>query len=79
MTIYRQRDFIDLCRGPHVSSTKKIRANSVKLLRSSGAFWRGDEKRPQLQRLYGTAWHNRLELDDYLKRLEEARARDHRH
>jgi threonyl-tRNA synthetase len=77
--IYRQRNFVDLCRGPHVSSTKQIRANSIKLLRSSGAYWRGDEKRPQLQRIYGTAWHNRLELDDYLKRLEEARARDHRH
>jgi threonyl-tRNA synthetase len=79
VSIYRQRDFVDLCRGPHVSSTKLIRGNSVKLLRSSGAYWRGDENRPQLQRIYGTAWHNRLELDDYLRRLKEARARDHRH
>ena len=79
VSIYRQRNFVDLCRGPHVSSTKKIRANAVKVLRSSGAYWRGDESRPQLQRIYGTAWHNRLELDGYLKRLEEAKARDHRH
>jgi threonyl-tRNA synthetase len=76
--IYRQRDFVDLCRGPHVGFTKQIKANAVKLLRASGAYWRGDEKRPQLQRIYGTAWSNRVELEDYLKRLEEAKARDHR-
>jgi threonyl-tRNA synthetase len=76
--IYQHRDFVDLCRGPHVRSTKDIRANAVKLLRTSGAYWRGDENRPQLQRIYGTAWHNRIELEAYLKRLEEARARDHR-
>jgi threonyl-tRNA synthetase len=61
-----------------VPFTKQIKANSVKLLRTSGAYWRGDENRPQLQRIYGTAWHNKMELDAYLKRLEEARARDHR-
>src|SRR5690606_497961 len=60
--IYRQRDFVDLCRGPHVGRTRDIKANAVKLLRTSGAYWRGDEKRPQLQRIYGTAWHNRNEL-----------------
>jgi threonyl-tRNA synthetase len=76
--IYRQRDFIDLCRGPHVGFTKQIKANAVKILRASGAYWRGDEKRPQLQRIYATAWPNRVELEDYLKRLEEAKARDHR-
>jgi threonyl-tRNA synthetase len=76
--IYRQRDFMDLCRGPHVGFTKQIKANAVKLLRSSGAYWRGDEKRPQLQRIYGTAWSDRIALDEYLKRLEEAKARDHR-
>ncbi len=76
--IYRQRDFVDLCRGPHVSFTKQVKANAVKVLRSSGAYWRGDENRPQLQRIYGTAWDNRLELEDYLKRLEEAKERDHR-
>lgn len=76
--IYQHRDFVDLCRGPHVQSTKKIRANSVKLLRTSGAYWRGDERRSQLQRIYGTAWQNRVELDAYMKRLEEAKKRDHR-
>jgi threonyl-tRNA synthetase len=76
--IYQHRQFVDLCRGPHVASTKKIRANAVKILRTGGAYWRGDENRAQLQRIYGTAWENRLELDAYLKQLEEARARDHR-
>ena len=76
--IYQHRDFVDLCRGPHVSFTKKVKANAAKLLRTSGAYWRGDENRPQLQRIYGTAWHNKTELDEYLQRLEEAKARDHR-
>lgn len=76
--IYQHREFVDLCRGPHVPYTKQIKGNSVKLLRTSGAYWRGDENRPQLQRIYGTAWHNKEELDAYLKRLEEARQRDHR-
>jgi threonyl-tRNA synthetase len=76
--IYQHREFVDLCRGPHVKSTKNIRANSAKLLRTSGAYWRGDENRPQLQRIYGTAWHNRIDMDSYLKRLEEAKLRDHR-
>ena len=76
--IYRQRDFVDLCRGPHVGRTRDIKANAVKLLRTGGAYWRGDEHNPQLQRIYGTAWHNKTELDDYLRRLEEARLRDHR-
>ena len=76
--IYRQRDFVDLCRGPHVARTRDIRPNAVKLLRTSGAYWRGDEHNPQLQRIYGTAWSNKAELDEYLQRLEEARLRDHR-
>ena len=76
--IYRQRDFVDLCRGPHVGRTRDIKSNAVKLLRTGGAYWRGDEKNPQLQRIYGTAWHNKTELDEYLQRLEEARLRDHR-
>lgn len=76
--IFRHRNFVDLCRGPHVQNTGQIKANAVKVLRSSGAYWRGDEKRPQLQRIYGTAWRNRIELEEHLKRLEEARARDHR-
>ncbi len=76
--IYRHRDFVDLCRGPHVQYTSQVRHNAVKLLRTSGAYWRGDENRPQLQRIYGTAWHTKEELADYLERLEEARERDHR-
>jgi threonyl-tRNA synthetase len=68
--------FVDLCRGGHVESTKDIR--HFKLLKIAGAYWRGDEKREQLQRLYGTAWTTKDELDDYLKRLEEAKKRDHR-
>ena len=76
--IYRQRDFVDLCRGPHVARTRDIKANAVKLLRTGGAYWRGDEHNTQLQRIYGTAWHNKTELDEYLQRLEEARLRDHR-
>lgn len=76
--IYQQRDFVDLCRGPHVTFTKKVKANAVKLLRTGGAYWRGDEKRPQLQRIYGTAWKNKTELEEYLHLLEEAKARDHR-
>ncbi len=76
--IYRQRDFVDLCRGPHMARTRDIKPNAVKLLRTGGAYWRGDEHNPQLQRIYGTAWHNKAELDEYLQRLEEARLRDHR-
>ena len=69
-------DWTDLCRGPHVPSTSHIHA--FKLLSVAGAYWRGDEKRPMLQRLYGTAWPSQDELDQYLERLEEARRRDHR-
>ncbi len=76
--IFTQREFVDLCRGPHVARTKDIKANSIKLLRTGGAYWRGDENRPQLQRIYGTAWNNSAELNDYLQRLEEAKSRDHR-
>ncbi len=78
VSIYTQREFVDLCRGPHVGYTKQVKANAVKLLRSGGAYWRGDENREQLQRIYGTAWHNKAELDDYLHLLEEAKMRDHR-
>ena len=76
--LYRQREFVDLCRGPHVARTRDIKANAVKLLRTGGAYWRGDEHNPQLQRIYGTAWPSKAELDEYLQRLEEARLRDHR-
>jgi threonyl-tRNA synthetase len=68
--------YIDLCRGPHLPSTGAIPA--FKLLRTSGAYWRGDEHRPMLQRIYGTAWFTQEELDAYLHRLEEAQRRDHR-
>ncbi len=76
VSLYRQGDFIDLCRGPHVRSTGEIKV--FKLLSSSGAYWRGDEKNPMLQRIYGTAWLSQEDLDKYLWRLEEAKKRDHR-
>ncbi|MEX1126059.1 MAG: threonine--tRNA ligase [Acidimicrobiia bacterium] len=76
VTIYRNLEFVDLCRGPHLPSTGRIPA--IKLLRSSGAYWRGDEKREQLQRIYGTSWPSNAELDEHLNRLEEAEKRDHR-
>jgi threonyl-tRNA synthetase len=76
VSLYRQGDFIDLCRGPHVPSTGAIKA--FKLLSSSGAYWRGDEKNPMLWRIYGTAWLSQDDLDKYLWRLEEAKKRDHR-
>src|SRR5260221_1972561 len=74
--IYQQRNFLDLCRGPHVENTGQI--GPFKLMRVAGAYWRGDEHRPMLQRLYGTAWFTQEELDQYLWRLEEAQKRDHR-
>jgi threonyl-tRNA synthetase len=76
VSLYAQGDFVDLCRGPHVSRTGEIKA--FKLLSSSGAYWRGDERNPMLQRIYGTAWLTQAELDQHLWRLEEARKRDHR-
>jgi len=76
VSLYQQGEFIDLCRGPHVASTGHLKA--FKLLSSSGAYWRGDEKNPMLQRIYGTAWLTLDELDQYLWRLEEAKKRDHR-
>ncbi|MDH3538745.1 MAG: threonine--tRNA ligase [Acidimicrobiia bacterium] len=76
ITVYRNHEFVDLCRGPHVRSTGFLSA--FKLLRSAGAYWRGDENNPQLQRIYGTAWEGQRELDVYLERLEEAERRDHR-
>jgi threonyl-tRNA synthetase len=76
VSIYRNDGFVDLCRGPHVPSTKRVKA--VKLMRSAGAYWRGDETKPQLQRIYGTAWESAAELAAYLDRLQEAERRDHR-
>jgi threonyl-tRNA synthetase len=74
--IYQQDTFLDLCRGPHVAKTGEI--GPIKLMRVAGAYWRGDEHRPMLQRIYGTAWFTQEELDQYLWRLEEAQKRDHR-
>jgi threonyl-tRNA synthetase len=86
LSVYRNRTqaedgprtvaFVDLCRGPHLPGTGRIKA--FKLLRSSGAYWRGDETKPMLQRIYGTAWESKEALQDYLHRLEEAERRDHR-
>jgi len=76
VSVYRTGDFLDLCLGPHVRSTRDLKA--FKLQRVSGAYWRGDEKRPQLTRIYGTAWQTPKELDEYLKFLEEAEKRDHK-
>ena len=76
VSLYRQGDWVDLCRGPHVPSTAAIKA--FKLTSIAGAYWRGDSRNEQLQRIYGTAWANRKDLDAYLKRIEEAKQRDHR-
>ncbi len=78
ISIYRHGGFVDLCRGPHVESTGDLRWDSVALQSIAGAYWRGDEKRPMLQRIYGTIWHSKQELRDYLARLEEMAKRDHR-
>jgi threonyl-tRNA synthetase len=78
ISTYKQDTFEDLCRGPHVERTGQIVADGFKLLSVAGAYWRGDEQRPMLQRIYGTAWNSKAELEAYLHRLEEARRRDHR-
>jgi len=78
ISIYTHDHFVDLCRGPHVENTGKINPSAVRLMSVAGAYWRGDEHNPMLQRIYGTAWHNPQELKDYLWRLEEAKKRDHR-
>jgi threonyl-tRNA synthetase len=76
ISLYREGDFIDLCRGPHVPSTGKLK--HFKLMKLAGAYWRGDSKNEMLQRIYGTAWAKKEDLDAYLHRLEEAEKRDHR-
>ena len=76
ISLYRQGDFVDLCRGPHVPCTGKLKA--FKLMKVAGAYWRGDSRNEMLQRVYGTAWRNKDELKAYLHRLEEAEKRDHR-
>jgi len=77
ISVYRQGEFRDLCRGPHLPSTGKL-GSAFKLLKVAGAYWRGDHNNPMLQRIYGTAWRNKAELDTYLHQLEEAEKRDHR-
>ncbi len=76
ISVYTDGPFVDLCRGPHVPSTGRLK--HFKLLHAAGAYWRGDERRQMLQRIYGTAWFKKEDLDAYLHRLEEARKRDHR-
>ena len=78
ITIYKQDTFTDLCRGPHVEHTGRINPSALKLTSIAGAYWRGDEKNPMLQRVYGTAWRTPQEMKDYLAMLEEAKKRDHR-
>jgi threonyl-tRNA synthetase len=78
LSTYRHDRFEDLCRGPHVENTSQIPVDAFKLLSIAGAYWRGDERRPMLQRIYGTVWPSKKELDDYLKWLEEVEKRDHR-
>ncbi len=76
ITVYTDGPFVDLCRGPHIPRTGRLK--HFKLLHAAGAYWRGDEKRQMLQRIYGTAWFKKEDLEAYLHRLEEARRRDHR-
>ncbi len=75
--IYKQGEWFDLCRGPHLPSTGKV-GTAFKLMKVAGAYWRGDSNNPMLTRIYGTAWHDQKELDEYIHRLEEAEKRDHR-
>ena len=76
ISLYGQGDWVDLCRGPHVPSTGKLKA--FKLTKVAGAYWRGDSRNEMLQRIYGTAWPDKKQLEEYLHRLEEAEKRDHR-
>ncbi|MGF1628001.1 MAG: threonine--tRNA ligase [Kiloniellaceae bacterium] len=77
LSVYRQGEFRDLCRGPHLTSTGKL-GTAFKLLKVAGAYWRGDHRNPMLQRIYGTAWRDQAELDAHLHQLEEVEKRDHR-
>lgn len=78
ISIYKHDTFVDLCRGPHVEHTGQINPDALKLMNVAGAYWRGDENKPMLQRIYGTAWESANDLEEYLHRLEEAKRRDHR-
>ena len=78
ISFYRQGDFVDLCAGPHLDSTGRVKGNAIKLTSVTGAYWRGDSSRKMLQRIYGTCFQKKDELDAYLQRIEEAKKRDHR-
>ncbi len=78
LSIYRSGPFVDLCRGPHVANTREINPDAIRLLTVAGAYWRGDERRPMLQRIYGTAWETAQELEEFLAWREEVERRDHR-
>lgn len=78
ISIYQHDTFTDLCRGPHVANTREVKQDAFKLMNIAGAYWRGDENNKMLQRVYGTAWENKKQLEDYLHQLEEAKKRDHR-
>ncbi len=78
ISFYKQGDFTDLCAGPHMDSTGRVKGNAIKLTSCTGAYWRGDSKRKMLQRIYGTSFQKKEELDAYLERIEEAKKRDHR-
>ena len=78
ISVYRHGSFMDLCRGPHLERTGQINQQAVALLNTAAAYWRGDEKRPMLQRIYGTVWYNKEDLQAYLDRLAEIERRDHR-
>ncbi len=78
LSLYTHGSFVDLCRGPHVSNTREINPDAIKLLNVAGAYWRGDERRPMLQRIYGTAWETAQQLEEFLDWREEVEKRDHR-
>ncbi|MBU3918864.1 threonine--tRNA ligase [Patescibacteria group bacterium] len=78
VSIYKIGNFVDLCKGPHLKSTKEIPADSFKLEKIAGAYWKGQERNPMLTRIYGTAWENKKELDSYLEKIKQAEERDHR-
>jgi threonyl-tRNA synthetase len=78
LSIYQSGSFVDLCRGPHVGNTKEINPDAIKLLNVAGAYWRGDERHPMLQRIYGTAWETAQELEEFLVWQEDVEKRDHR-
>ena len=78
ISFYRQGDFTDLCAGPHLDSTGRVKGNAIKLTSCTGAYWRGDSNNKMLQRIYGTSFQKKDELDAYLTRIEEAKRRDHR-